>query len=396
MIDITNQTQILEQWITKEKYPGHDPFDALNSPLIRYLTFGSKKISQCWVQLNKISPVNLRPLLGVQKSINPKAMGVFLAAHSRRSWSIQENSLHNADSEATWLLDNTSPGYHGVCWGYNFDWPNRSFYAPAGTPTIVNTGFIGLAFLDYKEALKRSHQPSVFPLQTAVSACEFILHDLNLLETEDEICFSYTPLDRRYVHNANLLGAWLLSAVYAKTSNSEYAEKALRAARFSARRMEPNGSWKYGINSNDGWVDNFHTGYVLVGLNQISRNLGVIEFQDQISQGYEFWKKNFFLSNGVPKYYPNSVYPIDAHSISQAILTFLDFMDIDPEALGLACKVADWACRNMQDPNGFFYYQKHRFFINKIPYMRWCEAWMFRALTDLQIKLLGEHGSVRI
>jgi len=35
----------------------------------------------------------------------------------------------------------------------------------------------------------------------------------------------------------------------------------------------------------------------------------------------------------------------------------------------------------MWDERGFFYFRKGRFMTNKIPYMRWSQAWGFHALT---------------
>jgi len=37
----------------------------------------------------------------------------------------------------------------------------------------------------------------------------------------------------------------------------------------------------------------------------------------------------------------------------------------------------------MQDIEGFFYYQKWKWYTNKIPYIRWSQAWMFYALAYL-------------
>jgi len=37
---------------------------------------------------------------------------------------------------------------------------------------------------------------------------------------------------------------------------------------------------------------------------------------------------------------------------------------------------------NMQGPDGAFYFQKNKYFTNKIPYMRWSQAWAFHALTE--------------
>jgi len=37
---------------------------------------------------------------------------------------------------------------------------------------------------------------------------------------------------------------------------------------------------------------------------------------------------------------------------------------------------------NLWSGKGFFYFQKKRLYINKIPYMRWGQAWAFHALTE--------------
>jgi hypothetical protein len=299
-----------------------------------------------------------------------------------------------------WLMGNSSKGYAGACWGYNFDWPNRYFFAPAGTPTVVNTALIGLSLLDASSAFAKADQSSVcgresisaFDSQAeaiatfsaARSACDFIVRDLHMLcPSPDEACFSYTPIDYRYVHNANLLGAWMLSAMYARTGEPALAAVAKAAARFTVRKQNDDGSWNYGISRLDGWVDNFHTGYVLVALKRVAACLQTDEFNASVEAGYRFWKTRMFANRVIPKFYPSKLYPIDIHSVAQAILTFLEFVDSDPEALALAWQVADWAIENMQDGCGFFVYQLRRRYRIRIPYMRWSQAWMQRALTYL-------------
>ena len=57
--------------------------------------------------------------------------------------------------------------------------------------------------------------------------------------------------------------------------------------------------------------------------------------------------------------------------------------DWDPEADDWAWRVAVWSIRHMQDPEGFFHYQIHKRYRIRIPYIRWAQAWMQLALTDL-------------
>ena len=44
-------------------------------------------------------------------------------------------------------------------------------------------------------------------------------------------------------------------------------------------------------------------------------------------------------------------------------------------------RVLGWTMANLADPRGYFYFQKTPRHANRIPYMRWSQAWMFRALT---------------
>jgi hypothetical protein len=400
--EISRSLERLDTWIEAEEFQGWDPYDALNSPLLRPVGSRNRLLGVAMVQVMRRSAVNLRPLLLIRKGYNPKAMGLFLASYALKFLAAgKPEHLKRVCFFFDWLVENASRGYAGPCWGYNFDWPNRSFLAPTGTPTIVNTAFIGLGLLSADRALESieqariTAQPStrleqkgqrrtISGLATARGACDFILHDLHTLSpSSEEICFSYTPLDRRSVHNANVLGAWLLAAVYARTGEKHLARSALAAARFTARRQTGDGSWPYGIARNDQWIDSFHTGFNLVGLKNIAKLLQTQEFDSVIQAGYQFWKTRLFEATYIPKYFPHRTYPIDIHSVSQAILTFVEFADMDPEAVELAVKVALWANQNMQDRAGFFYYRCHRKFKIKIPYMRWSQAWMQQALTSL-------------
>lgn len=379
-MDFHKSSQALDFWIEGESFRGWDPHDALNSPLLKRLTVNNRKIGQFWVQLLKRSPINFRPLLGIEKDYNPKSMGLFLGTYLRKYGATHSDAdLKKAQFFSTWLAQNQSSGHSGACWGYNFDWPNRSFWAPAGIPTVVNTAFIGLALLDAYKTTKNQAD-----LDLARSSCDFILQDLNKL-TVDGVgtCLSYTPLDRRFVHNANVLGAWLLAEVYAQTGEKELMNMALSCVKFALHSQTDEGSWPYGLASNDRWIDNFHTGYVLVGLKRISHFFDLPEIKTAVKLGYQYWHKNLFLKNGIPKYYSNRVFPIDVHVISQAILTYLDFSSIDSGSRDKAIYLAKWVTDHFQHTDGHFYYQQNSAYTIRIPYMRWAQAWMQRALTEL-------------
>jgi len=56
----------LRLYIEKEKFKGHDPYDALNSPFLRAISFGNKYLRIAFTQGLKRLPVNLHPLFLVQ------------------------------------------------------------------------------------------------------------------------------------------------------------------------------------------------------------------------------------------------------------------------------------------------------------------------------------------
>ena len=73
----------LINYIEGEDFRGYDPYDALNSPFLKFLSFNSKYPGIIFTQTIKRSPLNPRPLLGIKKELNPKALGLFLWGYSK-------------------------------------------------------------------------------------------------------------------------------------------------------------------------------------------------------------------------------------------------------------------------------------------------------------------------
>ncbi len=261
---------------------------------------------------------------------------------------------------------------HG--WGYNFDWQSRAFFVPKYTPTVVNSSFIGHALLDAFAFTNLTRAKDLaFPIG------EFILRDLHRLNDDGTVCFSYTPIDHYFVHNANLLGASLLIRLYKETGNQEYKTTALAALAYSMKHQRPDGSWFYAENDIAHWIDSFHTGFNLQAIRYFL-DLGFAEeYREQYEKGVRFYADHFFLADGTPKYYHDRVYPIDIHSPAQAIVFF---SGLGRQYEELTNNILSWMIENMQGPSGAFYFQKQRHHTNKIPYMRWSQAWAFHALTE--------------
>jgi hypothetical protein len=55
----------------------------------------------------------------------------------------------------------------------------------------------------------------------------------------------------------------------------------------------------------------------------------------------------------------------------------------DQSLRDLARKVADWTVTSMQDPSGYFYFQRMPFMVNRTPTLHWGQATMLHALSSL-------------
>lgn len=391
----------VDGWLAARGDAGHDPHDLLASPLVRGLTLGSRWGAVAWTQLGKRSPFSFRGVLGVPRARNAKGIGLTLAAQVRLVGAVDgggeraggmvasgavpagsaafvRERLERARGAAEWLYGAGVEVGGGVGWGYPFPWANRDFYAPAGTPSSVVTAFVGHALLDAAEAFGWGEARGY-----ALLGAEFLRRSLNRIPGEgDTFCFSYTPLDRRGVHNASLLAASLLARVGRLEGDGSLLEEALRAARFTAAAQRPDGSWPYGITGRNTWVDSFHTGYTLVALSEVGAAAGVSEFDAVIERGLAYWERSFLVGPAV-SFYPGEEYPVDLHAVAHAIITLVHFRDRVPGALERAGALADWCLTEMRDPAGFFYYQKHRRWRNRVAYVRWIQGWMLLALSEL-------------
>ncbi len=377
----------LFSWCREHDFAGHDPFDALNSRLFRSTPLArSRNARFIWTQVVKRSPADFRSLARVPAQRNAKGIALFaLAEISNYRRTRVDEVKKPVSSFLSQLLSMKLDGYAGACWGYNFDWQSRNFFASRDTPTIVPTAFAARALIEARQDLHDDQDLQDDCLRVARSVCDFILRDLpRTVDNERELCFSYAPDSATRIFNASLLAAEVLATVGKLTGEHELLESAKRATRYVANNQQPDGSWFYGTDAKQAWIDNFHTAYILFSLKRIIEvSVSGAEFQPALERGYQYWKNNFFLAEGWPKYYHDQLYPVDAHAAASAVVTFLKCRELDEDAPQLARKVASWTIENLRDGRGFFYYQRRRFYTVRKPYMRWTQAWMLYALARL-------------
>ena len=382
--NLLSSMQSLLDYCYDRQWAGWDPFDGLNSRLFEVTPLQQSPFARlCLIQALKRCPINLRGLLGVPEIENSKALALFASAAVRLESSGAIDCELSGDLIIR-LLNLRSTGQKHLCWGYPFDWQNRHFMLPRGFPNIVCTVFGGHAILDRYEVTGDGAL-----LEHARSITHFIMYCLHRTSNDTGICFSYTPLDQGQVHNANLLGAAFLARVWKHTGEDELKQDALAAAQYTIDKQKVDGAWVYGESPKQQWIDSFHTGYNLMALKELHGIFGYSWLEKSMDIGYSYYREHFFLADGIVRYYSNQTYPIDIHGIAHAIITLLAFRDHDPTALKMAFSILDWTDSNMHSKNGYYYYQKFRYWTNRIPYMRWGLAWMFLSMAHM-VQALAE------
>lgn len=381
---IKERLMALDSWVDRNGYAGYDLYDLLSQDAFRifqknrYTTFALKMFLDMF-------PFTFRRLFRVQKAINPKAMALFAEGYlNLYRISGDERYVEKAVYCLDWLMENPSEGYSGYCWGYPFDWQSRIFI-PKHTPSSVVTSICAHAFMEAFSILGDRRYMDV-----AKSCCNFMINDLKIDHVDSGgLCFSYTPLDTFHVHNANIFSASILYRVGDEVNNDEYIKIAEDAVRYTLSAQNPDGSWYYFGHPETarGAIDNYHTGFILRNLLGVYKITGDGTVLKGIRKGLGFYTDNLLKDNVVPKFHRDIVYPIDIHACSESILCLSILSEIDPDAIKIAEDVAVWTIDNMQSGDGYFYYRKYHLFTSKIPYIRWGQAWMLYALSELVKRL---------
>jgi hypothetical protein len=377
---------LLFQYIRSSNYEGHDLFDGLNSQIFKASPFyKSKLLRLALIQLCKRSSVDFRAILMVPKGFNPKGGALFLLG-MLNLYQVTGQEVYSNEAYILFqrLRHSVLQRRVGNAWGYNFDWQARAFFVPVGTPNLVTSVYAGRALLAYHHAFN-----DLEALELALGVADFILNEMVKFEDENFACFNYIPGEDAEVHNASLLGAAYLAEVLSHlpaVRQSAVRETILKATRFAILDINPDGSWPYGTQSFHRWVDNFHTAFNIESLYYIQHYLQSDEFTLVTRQVTEYYIDHLFTQDGIPRYFNNATYPIDVHVLGESIvlmqlLRLTAFEGRESRQLIIENALLT-LCEEFQDVKGYFYYQKTNRGWNRIPYIRWGQAWMFYAMSS--------------
>jgi hypothetical protein len=369
----------IRSWGEARDWQGYDPYDALSSPLATPLSLGTAPGRRLLTQVVKLSPVNLRPLLRVRATHNPKAVALVASGYARLAAANGDARAHRAaEGWLDWLEERHAGGRDGLGWSYGFDVQTRVFRYDRRTPNAIATSFAAQALMDGWELLGDGRR------QGAVRAVARFLCERLHRNGRGGPYFTYLPGEGELVHNANLLVCAVLARASRLADDPSLLEPALDAVRTSLAAQSPDGSWPYAARPGHDWVDNFHTGYVLQSLAECARALP--EAAKALERGLDYWERELFLVDGTPKYYATRASPEDAHCYATAIDTWVAVAPRRPAALACAERQARLLVSRMLDRRGFVHFQRRRLWTSRVPYVRWTTAPAFRALSGLLLE----------
>lgn len=368
-----------------QDFKGFSKFDALNSPIIQTLSLNNKWLRLLFTQLVKESPLHIRPFLQVKESRNPKGIALFARAYlSLYQLTSETQFLKKAEDLIDWLLDNPSSGYANLCWGYNFVWQNTIFLQAKNEPNTVVTIFVGEAFIHgYRVTGKRKY------LEAAKSVGTFLLNDIPVLfQNDEELAIAYVlrKVDAIVLNNQILAGAFLIK-LWQHVREADLKKTATKLITYTVNRKTDYYAWFYTYPKSKSPIthDNYHTGGILDGLLEYWEETGDNRFMKDYWKGLHFYSEHLFEKNGAPRWMSNKKYPFDIHGSAQGIITFTKAAALKPKYKKQAQVIADWAINNLYDnKKKVFLYRKGRFYVWNYSLMRWCNAWMARALGALE------------
>ena len=384
--------EALRAWIEIRQFAGHEPFDLLNSPYLGGAWARKSLPGVFLIQIGKrFGGSRLRQLLQVPLSRNPKALGLCLSAYCDLA-----RSGYDVSAEATWLKAELkrlrSPDESETSWGYDWDYISlRGTRLPAFSANCIASCFCATAMLEMSEVFG-----DLEALEMAESVARFLVLRLHRsFESDDHVCFSYTPNDRTLIYNSSALAGVFLARIGCLRGNAAYLDLARKAMAFLQKGQLPSGGWYYGQRRRQRWIDSFHSSYNVCALLDYQQLTGDRSFERAMLMGNRYYQTTFFTGEGAPRYFHNRTFPIDIHACSQAMLHFCAFSSIDPAAPERAWRTFRWTMGNMAAPDGSFNYQRHRFWTNRTPYMRWGQAWMLHALARLRFSS-GSGDSISV
>lgn len=395
----------LDNWSVNNGFKGWDPYDIQGSNFwmkmeaVRPVIL-MKILRRIVFIFTQVCPKVSRKMLNIKPAINAKGMGLMLSGYSNLYISSNDkNYLLSAKKYAKWLINNQSKGFAGISWGYPFDWLSP-LLIPKNTPSAVVTSIVGDGFYSLYKAtgdidyLEICNQISIFFTTS--------LNETLICEDRQLRCYSYTPIDDYKVHNANLFVGEFLIRIGKEIDNKEFIQKGIECGNFAISEQHADGYIPYWAleqtqkySHNRIHTDHYHSGFEIRMLYSIYKLLGDDRFHRSYRKYFDWYNENMYEHGYIPKYTIQSKYPINVHTCAEAILCQAALLNDHKENKDKLSRLIPWVLSEMEFKQGAYIHTISKTFFgvkirSKLEMMRWGQAWMFRALSEVKLREMDD------
>ncbi len=388
-VDIQHTLADTLAYARQREYAGWDYVDGMSSRLLQALPVESKWLNLAVQETVKRAPINLRPLFLVEQRRNFKGTALFAMANLTAADVIDHQSQNiNGDTPGLkpvdyrnevrplldWLIDNQSNGFSGFCGGHQHTIQGLHHQGPINDPDLVSTSYA-------VRALLRGATLDCEYAKVARTAVEWAVDDMEYREVDAGAKITYYPKhpDDAYTLNAGAIAARMFIDLYAYFDDESLLRYGEELLRYIASEQTSIGGWYYRVPADSSHLsmDNHHNGFIIEAFQRHRDVTGSSMFTSTYERALEFYRTTLFDASGAPHWDETSEYPRDIHAAAQGILVFTYAGEFD-----FARQIIRWACQNLSDGDGRFFFRQHRFYTKRITLMRWCQAWMAYALSE--------------
>ena len=303
------------------EWRSHDPFDLLLSPFTRPVGAVSSLAARAVVQLGRRTGTAIRRTLRVPLHEEAKALADFLCAavmlgQHGEGWArsyvlpLSERLLSRSVIEPT-----------GRGWGLEFPYASRFGSFDARTPNIYTTTAACQALLAEHELTGSSASADA----AYAGAC-FILEGLGSFEYAGRRWLRYVPRSDDPIVNVQGSSASLFARLGTRLGDERLLRAADSAAETVLASQRSDGSWTYSQDGSAQFVDGFHTGFTLEGLEGYlsSRRENAIDgADDAVRSGFRYFKEHLVTPDGLPRGFADGAPSLDGQNVAQCVQTLV-------------------------------------------------------------------------
>jgi hypothetical protein len=310
------------------------------------------------------------------------AMGFAALSQALGSKKFYQRAVHFLD-----VLETTRcTGQKHYAWGYPFDWVCIGGTIKEGTPLITTEPYIYEAFRQVYQIDRNQKWREIMQ-----SIAQHVFADYHDFQTSQRASSaSYTPIPEPVgglVVNASAYRSFVLTMAAQDFSEEKYSKRAERNLHFVLESQNADGSWYYALDKKRGFVDHFHTCFVIKALVKIEQLTGNPNCTAAIERAINYYTEHLFDQAGLPKPFSRAprltVYRRELYDYAECINLATLLKGRYPELDKRLETVSDDILTRWQRSDGSFRSRQLHIGWDNVPMHRWAQSQLFRSLCLL-------------